>query len=316
MSRGYHLSLGTLLIVGTLTSCEPKRLPDCGLQTATSNLLLCDEVERICHWEERTVRYDSCQPDFCEANPGLCWWGGDGSDCRAALGNSITGVEEWVLQTPLPNTHVVDGAFTENEWASTTEMQGLFTDVYMDYRDGRLYFLNDWRANEEGIRSDCFNFFGIRVADDFIDLKVFGDGHVEVERRTLTGERIPIDLQADGAYGFGPSPTNPTPHTIYEFSLEIEAELIDVCCFDPISESQCEELAAEPMAVSLRTIGNSIQTRRSLAPGSVERPGPGEPCGSGQGICEDGLRCEGAEGSRVCSARIADAGMPTDALPM
>jgi hypothetical protein len=200
---------------------------------------------------------------------------------------ALSGTGTWEAQASSDVPHVVDGRFTGAEWEHTTKLEGLFTDVYMDYRDGRLYFLNDWRANQQGIRSDCYNYFQVRVGTEWIDLRVFGDGQVEVRRA-----EVPVSIGAEGAYGFGPSPGYAQPHTIYEFSLPVDIPDIVVCCLDPLLESSCERLTQEPMALSLRVSGGAMQVRRQIVAGSVSRLSAAATCGSQEGICADGLHCD------------------------
>lgn len=282
-----HHRLATAFAFLAACTCPDGRSP------ITYDSYTCDEVARTCTSEQVTVC--PCSRPRCPLLPR--------SECRG-----ITGVAEWVAQRPTENRHVIDGAFTGSEWEGATRLAGLFTDVYMDYRDGRLYFLNDWRSNDEGIRPDCFNYFQIRVAQDWIDLRVYGDGHVEVRRNDTE-----VDLLALGAYGLGPSPTWPVPHTIYELSLAIEAEQIDVCCFDPLTESTCDVLAREPTVVSLRRSGSGIQVTRQVE-ADVRRLSAGERCGDGQGVCADSLHCvHRSEGARCAST--PDAGPPDGGLP-
>lgn len=264
-----------------LTACDS--CPE-GHERRRWEAIECDEATRSC--EMREVEGCACVSADCNCQAS--------EDCNGCAGG-LSGADEWVQQTPSENLHVVDGAFTGAEWEDTTRLEGLFTDVYMDYRDGRLYFLNDWRANGEGIRPTCFNYFQIQLGDSFLDLRVYGSGEVEVTR-----DGVPQPHRAEGAYGFGPSPENAEPHTIYEFSLEIEATQIDVCCFDPLTESSCEDLAHEPVVVSLRVRGGAPEVRRAVPAGSVTRLGRGEACGDGQGVCEDGLHCERDGERRVC----------------
>src|SRR6185369_4574634 len=117
------------------------------------------------------------------------------------------GTLPFVSQSPSRVPHVIDGRFTGEEWANATRLEGLLTDVYLDYEAPFLYMLNDWRANSQGIRTDCYNQFLLRVGDQLIDLKVYGDNHVEV-----TGA-----VKAAGAYSLSPSPQWSTPHAIWEF---------------------------------------------------------------------------------------------------
>lgn len=214
-----------------------------------------------------------------------------------------SGVGDWEAQPADENIHVVDGQFGREEWASAVPLEGVLTDVYMHVQNGRLYFLNDWRRNTEGIRPDCNNYFRFSLPSGRIDLRVFGDGRVEVTRG---GELI--EVGAEGAYGFGPSPAYPLSHTIYEFSLPLEDEELDICCFDPVSLSTCEDHEREPMVVSVQRSGGSgtVRVRRQIPP-DVTRLGDGDSCGEGQGICEDGFRCIG----RACvRSTPRDAGAP------
>lgn len=289
----------------TLVACSP--CPR-GEHLITYTTTQCNDYTRECvdtrHEEcacDRAVR--SCP--HADAGPPVV--------CLPAL----TGTGDWKTQLVSTVPHVVDGRFTGAEWDHATKLEGLFTDVYMDYRDGRLYFLNDWRANGEGIRPDCFNYFQVRVGTDWIDLRVFGDGHVEVHRAGA-----PVAIAAAGAYGLGPSPNYPQPHTIYEFSLPVDLPDIVVCCIDPLFESTCGQLTEEPMAVSLRVSGGVMQVRRQIVAGAVARLGAEAACGSQQGICADGLECNGdrhvcalpgvmpIDGGDRADAGPIDAGMP------
>jgi hypothetical protein len=247
--------------------------------------MVCDDRTREC----ATTTVESCE---CDPQVGSC---PPGHATPAVCLPALSGTGDWEAQATSSVPHVVDGAFTGTEWDHATTLEGLFTDVYMDYRDGRLYFLNDWRANQEGIRSDCFNYFQVRIGGEWIDLRVYGDGQVQVRRGDM-----PVAIGADGAYGFGPSPDQAEPHTIYEFSLAVDVPDIVVCCIDPLVESSCERLTREPMAVSLRVSGGAMQVRRQVAAGWVARLGTGARCGSQEGICEDGLHCD--EDSHVCTS--------------
>lgn len=254
-------------------------------------VVACDELTRTC--EEVEVRSCPCPP----GQP--CPRGGS---CRAT-----SGLGAFSTQPPLGAAHVVDGRFTGGEWEAATRIEGLMTDVYVDLQDGRLYFLNDWRSNTEGIRPDCFNYFRLTVGDEDIELRVFGSGEVEVTR-----DGVDVSDNAVGAYGFGPSPMVEEPHTIYEFSLGVSANEIDVCCFDPVTESTCDVLAQEPMVVSIRA-ARGVEVRRSVPVGTRRLP-RGARCGEGQGICEDGLSCARVGDGRECvvpaAAPAPDAGAP------
>lgn len=280
MDRRIWIAAASLAAVGAC-DCPDKR-------TVTYTSTTCDEATRMCTTEDVTEDLCPCPEEIAH----LCQYQG-----RPTCSGSISGVGEWVANQPTEDRHVIDGRFTGSEWDGTTRLEGLFTDVYMDYRNGRLYFLNDWRANDEGIRPDCFNYFQIRMGLEWIDLKVYGDGHVVVTR-----DGVDVSENAQGAYGFEPSPRRPDPHTIYEFSLAAEAGLIDVCCFDPLTESSCDELAHEPMVVSIDATGSAPRVQRNVPEGSVPRLDEDAPCGDGQGICKDGLSCVPVADGYACVA--------------
>lgn len=277
----------SLALLALGSSCNELECPD-GSRPVTQTRVVCDEETREC--VETSEQVCPCS----------------GPDCDRGSCHVQDAEGRWREQTS-SDQHVVDGQFTGDEWRDAERLEGLFTDVYVDYHEGRLYFLNDWRANVEGIRPDCFNYFQIRVGETWFDLRVYGDGHVEVERN---GE--PASVGAEGAYGFGPSPTQARPHTIYEFSLPVTGNRVDVCCFDPLTRANCDMLAHEPAIISISARAGQTRVRRAIVDGSVNRLSVGEACGDGQGICADGLTCEG----RVCAGRPepVDASVP-DAGP-
>ncbi len=195
--------------------------------------------------------------------------------------------------------HVVDGAFSSaREWLPESRMEGLLTDVYFDYEAPTLHVLNDWRANVGGISPDCFNLFALNVGAERVELRVYGDGRVDVAG---------IDGPVEGAYGFGPSPQYPFPHTIFEFSIALPAGQVDVCCRDPVSSSECDQLVSEPVAFSITTGEGLPRIRRTVAP-SIPRLTEGGACGRGEGLCAEGLSCSALGRARpVCVAAGATA---------
>jgi hypothetical protein len=212
----------------------------------------------------------------------------------------------WVTQV-VTGTHVVDGRFGPDEWAGATRLEGVLTDVYLDYRDGYLYVLNDWRAGAGDIRTDCFNRFDATVGRTNVEIRVYGDDHIEVDG---------LERDGNGAYGYGTSPTWDTPHTIYEFRLAVPDGPIAICCLDPTTSSTCEELATEPVHFSLEVVAGGVRVARGL-PSAVRELGPGASCGRGEGVCGRGMRCDLATtGVRVCTSTTPalDAGvLPLDA---
>ncbi len=197
-----------------------------------------------------------------------------------------------------PVEHVIDGEFSGGEWDSANPLQGRLTDLYLDFEAPYLYLLNDWRANTEGVRPDCFNLFVLWVEEREIEVRVFGSGEVTAR---LDGARA--DDLVTGAYGFGSSPGWSTPHTIYEFQLDtgIASGAVNVCCFDPTTESTCEILTEEPLVGTLFVgAGGGVEVGRDV-PGDEYRPGSGELCGDGEGICADGSRCVEVDGVARCA---------------
>ncbi len=282
--------LAAAALLAALAGCD-EECPD-GSTPFRGQRLVCDEESRAC----RTETYEACPcpEDDPRCNvPGMC--------------EAIDGLGELEDQGDLPTAPVIDGTFTGDEWAGVTPLEGLYTDVYLAYRGGRLYFLNDWKVNEEGIEEGCHNYFQVRVGEDFLELRVYGNGTV-----TLTRNGTPVPDVADGAYGFGPSPTSATDHTIFEFSIPVEPLPIDICCFDPVTESACEMLTAEPMVVSLRFEGGTPQVGRTFVNATLPRGAENDACGPGIGRCIEGLECRGETGAARCLRMPTDAGVPDE----
>jgi len=180
----------------------------------------------------------------------------------------------------------------------------------MDYADGRLHFLNDWRANTEGIDPACFNHFVLTFNDTTLELNVYGDGRV-----TVLEDGEPRTDVAAGAYGFGASPSWSDPHTIYEFSLKMDPAVVNVCCTDPISMNNCNVLTAEPVVMSLDATGPVVRVGRSVPPDVIRVP-IGSSCAMGAGLCEESARCEKSDTDAICVRIVApDAGVPDSGPP-
>lgn len=226
--------------------------------------------------------------------------GGTGfSAGRCASGPTTT---TWAELFAPSAPHRVDGELDVGEWDGVEPLEGLYTDVYLDVRDGFLYVLNDWRANTEGITSSCFNLFALTIEGRQVELKVYQDGTLEMNGASLSGE---------GAYGFGPSPRWPTPHTIYEFRIPVGEGTVNVCCLDPTTRIACSELAREPMVFSIVSGPDGTRSRRSQG-NPVRRLGVGAECGNREGVCEDGLTCSAL---RCELAAPSDGGMPDAGTP-
>ena len=195
--------------------------------------------------------------------------------------------------------HVVDGDFSGGEWAGVQPVSGMFTDLYLDWAAPSLFAINDWRANEEGVRGDCYNRFDLCVdGRPLYELRVHGDGHAEAR----VGDRI-VAAVSEGAAGFGPSPAFRTPHTIYEFRLDLEGSpsWVSVTAKDPDSLEQCEILTEEPAYGGIDVGGDRGRVARGIE-GDVPWLPPGASCAVGEGLCEDGSRCVDGPNGPTCVA--------------
>jgi len=197
----------------------------------------------------------------------------------------------WRNQPSSAQVHVIDGQFGAGEWDGVIPLEGVLTDVYLEYQAPFLYVLNDWRGNVEGIRPDCYNEFRLTVGSGGVVLRVFGDSHV-----TVSG----AELDAKGAYAFTASPRWSTPHTIYEFRVAVPgAGTISVCCLDPVSASTCDHLVKEPVVFAI-SYGLSSTTVARDPEEDVRELDEGAACGGGEGICREGLSCHQVGGAAAC----------------
>jgi len=177
---------------------------------------------------------------------------------------------------------VVDGKFTgvmedgDNEYSCGGSLKGVYGRLFVAPSPDRrtLFFLNDWYLKTDGpIPSACYNLFSISAASHLVQVRVFGDQHVEV---VVDGE--PTDLGAEGATTWSLSPAEPTKrHTIFEFSLPLEGfrqwEMNEA---DPGSSNsqhdwQCDEddeLVEEPTILkgTIADDGSTVLTGDAEAP--------------------------------------------------
>jgi hypothetical protein len=128
--------------------------------------------------------------------------------------------------------HRIDGAFTRlsdgsREWSGITPMVGRFSHLYLDYCAERktMYLLNDWLIGTSSYERNCYNLFDFTTGNgaEHWRIKVTHDSANPVIV-VLNGVDVTKDtsLVRGGGFGFGPSPSDTTPHTIYEFGVKVK----------------------------------------------------------------------------------------------
>jgi hypothetical protein len=131
--------------------------------------------------------------------------------------------------------HVIDGRFTplpghQAEWAGISPMIGRFSNLYLDYcpESKTMYLMNDWLIGSGQYQQNCYNVFGFTTgngAEAWL-IKVTHD-----TLRPVIVELNGVDVTDDtsivrgGAFSMGPSPSDSTPHTMYEFGVRTSSGL-------------------------------------------------------------------------------------------
>jgi len=131
--------------------------------------------------------------------------------------------------------HKIDGRFTQlrdgtREWSGITPMVGRFSTLYLDYCSERkvMYLMNDWLIGSSSYNRSCYNLFDFTTGNgrEHWRIKVTHDSTNPVIV-VLNGKDVTNDstLVIGGGYGYGPSPNDTTPHTIYEFAVVVSEGL-------------------------------------------------------------------------------------------
>lgn len=136
---------------------------------------------------------------------------------------------------PCTERHIIDGAFSTlsdgtREWSGIPPMIGRFSHMYLDYchTDSAMYLANDWLIGTGVYRDNCYNLFDFTTGN--------GKEHwrIKVTHDTLRPVIVVlngVDVTDDstrvigGRFGIGTSPSDTTPHTIYEFGVRVTAGL-------------------------------------------------------------------------------------------
>ncbi len=127
--------------------------------------------------------------------------------------------------------HKIDGRFTQlsdgsREWNGIAPMVGRFSTLYLDYCNERkvMYLMNDWLIGSSQYNRSCYNLFDFTTGNgrEHWRIKVTHDSTNPVIV-LLNGKDVSKDttLVIGGGYGYGPSPNDTTPHTIYEFAVVV-----------------------------------------------------------------------------------------------
>ncbi len=136
---------------------------------------------------------------------------------------------------PCRERHQIDGRFTplpghQAEWAGISPMIGRFSNLYLDFCPDTktMYLMNDWLLGAGQYQSNCYNVFGFTTgngAEAWL-IKVTHDSLrpiiVELNGADVTDD---TSIVLGGAFAIGPSPSDTTPHTMYEFGVRASTGL-------------------------------------------------------------------------------------------
>ena len=136
---------------------------------------------------------------------------------------------------PCTERHIIDGTFSTlsdgtREWSGIPPMIGRFSHMYLDYchTDSAMYLANDWLIGTGIYRDNCYNLFDFTTGNgkEHWRIKVTHDT-VRPVIVVLNGVDVTDDSTRviGGRFGIGTSPSDTTPHTIYEFGVRVTAGL-------------------------------------------------------------------------------------------
>ena len=136
---------------------------------------------------------------------------------------------------PCTERHIIDGTFSTlsdgtREWSGIPPMIGRFSHMYLDYchTDSAMYLANDWLIGTGIYRDNCYNLFDFTTGNgkEHWRIKVTHDT-VRPVIVVLNGVDVTDDSTRviGGRFGIGMSPSDTTPHTIYEFGVRVTAGL-------------------------------------------------------------------------------------------
>jgi len=174
------------------------------------------------------------------------------------------------------------------EWSGIVPLRGKYTYMYIAScstgSSNRIYFINDWYLNDKGaIAKKCFNRFDFfdPASATAVELRVYGDHHVEVFENGA-----PVNHPAKGAAGFAASPNVRTPHSLFEFQLDLTWSKDFQTTIDLYESDPC---APEPPA-----------------PPPPDQPSVGAECDDPSYLVDEPTRLSLTVGSGGVTTKIAD----------
>ena len=192
-------------------------------------------------------------------------------------------------------TPVVDGQLTG--WPDCQEFEdapyeGIFGDLYIAYRQGRLHALNDWHLkNDAPADPDFYNLFELDCEAADFEIRVFGDQTI-----TVWKDGALYDGAQRGGAWYGPSAGYYFDHTQYEFEVAIpegrchmkEADP-GMCQRVPCGESPDEILVPEPTEfdLTLTPTGITVVVIPPEPDPPPPPPPPPDPCIERPWLCID-----------------------------
>lgn len=105
------------------------------------------------------------------------------------------------------------------EWSDITPQEGRYSKIYFDYDGTTFHVINDWIANQDGLRADEFNRFNFTIGTTPYEIRIFSDPLLT----TITGGTL---LNFQSATGWATSPNLNVNHAIWEFQFDVLPQTI------------------------------------------------------------------------------------------
>lgn len=160
-------------------------------------------------------------------------------------------------------------AATILEWSDIAPQRGRYSNLYADYVAGTFYVMNDWIANQDGMRANEYNRFNFTIGTTPYEIKIYPD-HGEFSGGTL------INFKSATGWGKSPPDFDGALHMQWEFQFDVAPlTLLSFSACDPISTPTI--VLVPPPLVDIST-GPSIFTHTTdgvfTEPGVLATPPP------------------------------------------